>query len=183
MLKKKNVFAIIGSASAHSGNLKLIESFAEMTAGYFNVTIYGDLKNLPHFDPEVTDNPPDAVAKFLNLVSNADSVLICTPEYIFSIPAGLKNALEWCVATTVFSGKPVGLITASASGEKGHEELQLIMKTLMATFTDQTTLLIKGLKGKLDEKGKIADQEATLLFATFIDEYKKQVTTITHISK
>jgi NAD(P)H-dependent FMN reductase len=39
------------------------------------------------------------------------------------LTSGLKNAIEWCVSTTVFSDKPIGLITASASGQKGHEDL------------------------------------------------------------
>ena len=69
--------------------------------------------------------------------------MICTPEYIFSLPSGLKNAIEWCVATTVFSEKPIGVITASADGQKGHEELQMIIKTVMARFTTETTLLIQ----------------------------------------
>ncbi|WP_262886208.1 NADPH-dependent FMN reductase [Sphingobacterium sp. 18053] len=36
---------------------------------------------------------------------------MCLPEYIFSIPSGLKNSIEWCISTTVFSDKPVGIIT------------------------------------------------------------------------
>ena len=62
-------------------------------------------------------------------IERADGVIICTPEYIFSIPSGLKNVIEWCVATTIFTDKPTGLITASANGLQGHEELKLIMRT------------------------------------------------------
>jgi hypothetical protein len=58
----------------------------------------------------------------------------------------------------VFSDKPVGLITASAHGAKGHEELQLIMRTVMPKFTDETTLLIQGIKGKINERGEIVDR-------------------------
>jgi chromate reductase len=61
------------------------------------------------------------------------------------------------VATTFFSGKPLGIITASTSGLKGHEELKLIMHTLMANFTPETTLLIQGVKGKIDTQGAIID--------------------------
>jgi NAD(P)H-dependent FMN reductase len=69
----------------------------------------------------------------------------------------LKNALEWCVVTTVFQDKPLGIITASASGEKGHTELQLIMQTVMAKFTEQTTLLVQGIRGKIGERDEIQD--------------------------
>lgn len=74
---------------------------------------------------------------------------------MFSIPSGLKNILEWSVSTTIFSEKPIGLITASASGEKAHEELQLIMKTLQTKFNAETTLLIQGVKGKVSHEGEI----------------------------
>ena len=66
--------------------------------------------------------------------------------------------IEWCVSTTVFSDKPIGIITASANGEKGHEELKLIMETIQTNFTVETTLLIQGIKGKIDKNGKIVNK-------------------------
>lgn len=152
--------AIIGSASEHSANLKLVEKIAASTKNEFELNIYQDLKTLPHFDPELSvDNTPESIVHFRKLIEEADGLIICTPEYVFSIPSGLKNAMEWCVSTTLFTDKACGLITASASGVKGHEELQLIMKTLMAKFSPETTLLIQGVKGKFDEEDHISDQQ------------------------
>lgn len=173
MIGKKNVFVIIGSASQNSANQQLVDNFAELTADHFNLIIYNDLKNLPHFDPELSsNNPPEQVIAFRKAISDADGILICTPEYIFSIPSGLKNAMEWCVATTVFSDKQIGLITASANGQKGHEELQLIMKTVMAKFTTDTTLLIQGIKGKINEQGEITDEKTRQDLVNFIVAFK-----------
>jgi len=170
----KNVFVIIGSASRDSANQKLVESFGNLSKDAFNLTIYNDLKSLPHFDPELsTDNPPQQIIEFRNAIDKADGVLICTPEYVFSIPSGLKNALEWCVSTTVFSDKPVGIITASLDGQKGHQELQLIMKTMMAKFTEETALLIRGIKGKINEKGKITDSKTLDDLTAFVIAYKR----------
>ena len=59
------------------------------------------------------------------------------------------------MATTVFTDKLVGLITASSSGAKGHEQLQLIMTTLGASFTSGTTLLISGAKSRINDSGEI----------------------------
>ena len=158
MTNKKTILAIIGSASSNSANHKLIEKIVGLTIEEFNLTIYNDLKTLLHFDPELSaDNPPKQIIEFRKNIELADGIIICTPEYVFSIPSGLKNAIEWCIATTIFSDKPVGLITASANGLKGHEELQLIMKTLMAKFTAETCLLIQGIKGKIDEQGNVTD--------------------------
>lgn len=172
MSGKKNILAIIGSASRDSANQKLVALFAAQTKGQLTVNVHPDLKLLPHFDPETSaGTPPQAVQDFRDAVAAADGILISTPEYIFSIPAGLKNALEWSVASTVFSDKPLGLLTASASGQKGHEELQLIMRTLMCRFTEETTLLIPGIKGKIDEQGRISDEKTANTFDDFIKAF------------
>ena len=176
MQEKKNIFVIIGSASRNSANEKLVDNFGVLTKEVFNLTIFNVLKTLPHFDPELSlENPPKEIIEFRKTIENADGIIICTPEYVFSIPSGLKNAIEWCVSTTVFSDKPVGLITASASGTKGHEELQLIMKTVMTKFTDETTLLIQGIKGKINEQGEITDDKTKELLIKFLDAFKNLI--------
>lgn len=176
MAEKKNILAIIGSASENSANLKLVEQIAVLATAVFNLTIYNDLKLLPHFEPELSANkPPRQIIEFRKSIEQADGIIICTPEYIFSIPSGLKNAIEWCIATTIFSNKPSGLITASASGEKGHEELQLIMKTATANFTNETSLLIQGVKGKFEEQGNLSDLETQKQLDKFITDFNNLV--------
>ncbi|HKJ43371.1 MAG TPA: NADPH-dependent FMN reductase [Sunxiuqinia sp.] len=176
MTTQKNILAIIGSASANSTNQKLVEEIERLTTDLFELTIFNDLKKLPHFDPELSaNNPPEAITGFRKQIENSDGVIICTPEYVFSIPSGLKNAIEWCISTTVFSDKPCGLITASASGEKGHVELKLIMKTAVARFTDDTCLLIRGIKGKFDADGNLADQQTKEQLNEFIQAFNELI--------
>jgi NAD(P)H-dependent FMN reductase len=171
------IFIINGSASSGSSNERLIERMADMLRSEFDVTIFSDLKKLPHFDPQLSDaNPPEQVKDSRTQIQNAAGVIICTPEYVFSIPSGLKNAIEWCVATTVFSDKPLGIVTASLHGQKGHEELQLIMRTVMAKFTDETTLLIQGVKGKIDERGEITSESTKHALETFVMSFRNLVT-------
>lgn len=174
----KNIFVIIGSAGKNSANEKLVGYLEQLSKGYFKFRVFTDLKTLPHFDPGFsTDNPPKEIIKFRNQIEKADGIIICTPEYIFSIPAGLKNAIEWCVATTIFSDKPTGLITASASGQKGQKELRLIMKTLMAKFNNDTTLLIQGVKGKINNEGQVTDEKIKTDLSEFIEALRKLVNT------
>jgi len=174
----KTIFVINGSASENSANQRLINHIADLTKDDFAFIIFNDLKNLPHFDPKISvDTTPKIILDLRTNIAKADGILICTPEYIFSIPSGLKNALEWCVSTTVFSDKPTGIITASAHGEKGHEELQLIMKTLMTKFTHETTLLIQGIKGKINNKGEISDPKTKNDLEKFIEAFKKLTNT------
>ena len=176
MKSKPTIFIINGSASQQSANEKLINKIINLTKEAFDFIESDSLKLLPHFDPDLsTHQPPGSVINFRNSIQQADGLLICTPEYIFSIPSGLKNAIEWCVATTVFSDKPTGLITASASGQKGNEELQLIMKTVMAKFTADTTLLIRGIKGKINDDGEITDSKTVDDLTHFLNAYKTLV--------
>ncbi|WP_139959868.1 NADPH-dependent FMN reductase [Flavicella sediminum] len=176
MTKKKNIIGICGSASQNSGNLSILKYISEHEKSEFNIELIDNLTEFPHFRTELTDNNvPEKIIDFRNKISNADGIIICTPEYVFSIPSGLKNILEWSVSTTVFSNKPVGLITASASGEKGHQELILIMKTIETKFTNETTLLIQGIKGKVDKEGKIVNEKTKIELLQFINAFKSLI--------
>ncbi len=172
----KKIFVIIGSAGAHSANEKLVANIASLTRGFFEPDVFNSLKSLPHFDPQLSvEGTPQSILDFRNRIAAADGVIICTPEYIFSIPSGLKNAIEWCVSTTVFSEKPMGIITASASGVKGHEELKMIMKTLYSKFREDTTLLIQGVKGKISDQCEITDSKTKIELAEFVECFRKLV--------
>jgi chromate reductase len=130
---------------------------------------------LPHFNPDLDkESPPEKILSFRNKIAQTDGIIICTPEYVFSLPGSLKNALEWCVSTTIFSKKKVGLITASASGEMAHEQLVLIMKTLEAQFEDKNLLLIQGVRGKINVEGKITNEETLNSLQKFINDFENQ---------
>jgi chromate reductase, NAD(P)H dehydrogenase (quinone) len=176
MVNKKSIIGICGSASQNSANLSILKFIAELGKPVFDFQIIEDLTELPHFRTELTDTGvPKEIVEFRNRIVNADGIIICTPEYIFSIPSRLKNAIEWCVSTTVFSDKSVGLITASASGQKGHEELKLIMETLQTKFTNETTLLIQGVKGKIDKEGRILDEKTKNDLKEFVQSFNKLI--------
>jgi chromate reductase len=167
MAQKKKILAICGSTRSNSSNLNLLKAIAELTKEIYVFNIFEDLARIPSFNPDADgDNTPIQVIDFRKKISDSDAVIICSPEYVFSMPGSLKNALEWTVSTTVFSHKPVGLITASADGEKGHEQLMLVMKTIDAKFNDATQLLIRGIRSKISPAGEVVDE-------TTINELKK----------
>lgn len=172
----KKILIINGSASGNSSNQQLIHYFIESSREFFHCTQAVALKTLPSFDPELSvGDTPVAVLQLRESIAVADGIFICTPEYVFSIPSGLKNMIEWCVSTTVFSDKPLGIVTASAIGEKGHEELQLIMKTVMANFNVDTCLLIQGIKGKINAPGNITDETTEKNMIAFMDAFRQLV--------
>lgn len=158
-MSRRKILAIPGSTRSKSSNLSILNFIASVYPERLDVQVYNKISELPHFNPEISDDVlPQEVKEFRRLINEADAVIICTPEYVFSLPGTLKNAIEWTVSTTVFSNKPMALIVASASGEKAFEALKLIMGTIETIFNENTTLLIRGAKGKFTPEGEIKDE-------------------------
>ena len=173
---KKRVLAICGSTRAQSANLFLIQKVAALMSNDVNFEVYKDITLLPYFNPDLDkEAAPPIVEVWREKIREADGVLICTPEYVFSLPGVLKNAIEWCVSTTVFSEKPVALITASASGAAAHESLQLVMKTIYSDLRTETQLLIQGAKGKIDGHGRITDASLDQNLKKLAEAFAKQL--------
>ena len=157
-MSRKKILAISGSTRKSSSNENILRFVAKTYAQWLEVDLYLEIAQLPHFASDADENElPDAVRNFRRRIERADGVLFCSPEYVYSLPGSLKNAIEWTVSTTLFSNKPVGMIIAAASGEKALESLHLIMTTIESVVDKEATLLIKGVRGKIDGEGHIND--------------------------
>lgn len=161
------ILIINGSANEASSNGRLIAAFAQLVKDELQIDVFGPLSLLPHFDPQKAMAFPAGLKELQQRIASADALVICTPEYIFGIPAGLKNMLEWCVGQMVLAGKPVGIITASAEGTHGHSQLKLILHTLGAVTDERAELLISGIRGKFDDAGMLIDRKLHELLACF----------------
>jgi chromate reductase, NAD(P)H dehydrogenase (quinone) len=157
---KKKIFALSGSTRKNSSNWKFLNIISDLYKDSLEIEIYDQIDELPHFNPDLKeDKIPTIVKEFLDKIDKADGILIFTPEYVFSLPAVLKNALEWTVSETILSYKPMAFIVASSLGDKTFESLDLILKTLVQTEIPTTSkLLIQGTRGKFDATDKISDE-------------------------
>ncbi len=159
---QKNILAISGSIRKKSVNEAILNAIAIFYSEKVKINIFNRLEELPYFNPDSVKDDfiiSDCVIDFRKQIEESDGVIICTPEYVFSLPGVLKNALEWTVPTTVFSYKPFAFIVASASGEKAFESMDLIMRTLLQQpVPKEQKLLIHGGKGKVNEEGELADE-------------------------
>lgn len=148
---KPNILAISGSLIPNSSNNKLLSVLKGEFKNDVNITLSQSLDSLPHFNPTLDKGElPESVQNFRTSIESADAVLISTPEYVFSMPAVLKNALEWCISTEVFTNKPVGIIVGAASGQKAMEQLVLVLGTIQCKLNSETQLVISGIKGKVN---------------------------------
>jgi chromate reductase, NAD(P)H dehydrogenase (quinone) len=160
---KKKIVAICGSTRKDSTNEAILKGIAANYQDQLDVQLFTDLAKLPHFNPDIDDTHlSESVIDFLSLITNADGVIICTPEYVFSLPGSLKNAIEWTVSTTVFLSKPTALIVASGMGEKAFESLLLIMKTVGSIIGEDSAILIQGARSKFNDKGQANDPSTKL---------------------
>lgn len=170
---KPKIIAISGSTRHNSTNENILKIIAELYKNSLDITLYNGIAELPHFNPDIADDQiASSVKDFRELIAAADGVLICTPEYVFSLPGSLKNALEWTVSTTVFSDKPVACIVASGLGEKALESLVLIMKTLVGTeINPETTLLISGARSKVKPDGTFSDDTTSVKIKELMEAF------------
>jgi chromate reductase len=151
---KIKILTISGSLRKDSSNHKVINKLSSLIPQEVEFIIYNDLDKLPHFDGE--ENYP-IINEWRQQLRDADGVLICTPEYAFGVPGSLKNALDWTVSSGDLYEKPVALITASSSGDKGHASLLQTLTALSAKMNDQTKLLVPLIRSKFDTNGDLTD--------------------------
>jgi NAD(P)H-dependent FMN reductase len=111
-----NLVAISGSLKQSSANSALVRAFAEDEPE--SIEVWGELGDLPHFTPDGDGGAP--VASLRAAVTRADAVLIATPEYAGGMPGSLKNALDWLVGTGELYDKPVAIVSAAPSPERGE---------------------------------------------------------------
>lgn len=169
-MKKRKVLAICGSTKSRSTSLSFLQYLAQSQSEGFSIEIYKGIAQLPHFNPELDQGEGPAIVKeFREKIKMADAVLFCTPEYVFSLPGSLKNAIEWNVSQTVFSNKPVAMLVAAASGEKAFASLGLILSTIECVLPETSKLLIQGAKGKITPTGEIKDEELKLQLQKLMD--------------
>lgn len=172
----KKILAISGSTRLNSTNLNVIQAFIGLTKEIFKVEIFNGIAELPHFNPDLdNEHVSTFVTDFRKLITEADGVLICTPEYAMGVPGTLKNAIDWTVSSSEFNKKPTALITASTMGEKGHASLLETLKIIDSTISNETQLLIPLAKTKINAKCEITNEKTLSELNSLILAFEKVI--------
>ena len=160
------VLAVSGSLRRESTNTRLLRAAAEEAPPGVEVVLWDGLKEIPPYDGDDDVVPgPAAVEAFKAAVRDADGVLIATPEYNFSVPGVLKNAVDWAsrpLATNVFRNKPVAIVGAS-SGVFGavwsQAELRKILGQAMGANIADVEVAVGRAFDKFDADGRLIDED------------------------
>jgi chromate reductase len=164
------IVALVGSLRNESYNLQLVKTMQERYKDRFDLEI-SEIRNLPHYNQDEETNPPQVVITFKRQVADADGVLIVTPEYNWSIPGVLKNALDWLSRVDkVLVGKPV-MIAGVSLGLLGTIRAQLHLRQILSSPglnarvlpPAGTEILINQAEEKFDTAGRLT-HEPTLAF-------------------
>lgn len=127
------ILCISGSASRDSSNVKFLKAIAEHLSHKHTAEVYEGLYQFPLFTPErLEEGVPEIINLLRERITQADLVLISTPEYNHNIPAVLKNMLEWLTDSGEFFGKKVLPITFTPKAPRGEHALKSLQMSLKA---------------------------------------------------
>jgi len=156
-LLRGRILAISGSLKRSSVNSAALRAAAAAgTRDGIACTIAESVRELPHFDPDLETDPPDAVLRFRAACEAVDGVLLCVPEYAFGIPGSFKNALDWTVGSGSLYRKPVTVLTVAPPARGWHvrEALDLVLSALDADVAHRSVPVASGDR---DENGEICN--------------------------
>jgi chromate reductase len=160
-----HILAVIGSLRRRSYNRMACEAARESLPDGVTMEV-ADIGAIPLFDPDVLDErgPSESVRRLKELIAAADAVVFFSPEYNFSVPGVLKNAIDWVSrppAEQPLRGKPVAIMGA-ASGRLGTARMQYHLRqtlvSLEALPLAKPEVMISDCAGKFDAEGRLTDE-------------------------
>jgi chromate reductase, NAD(P)H dehydrogenase (quinone) len=157
------VLGISGSLRKKSFNTAALHACAELMPAGMTLT-YARIDDIPLFNQDVFDaGVPEPAKRFRAEVAAADGLLIASPEYNFSVPAALKNAIDWGsrAPSQVFQDKPIAIFSASGGplgGARVQYDLRRILGQLWGHVLPRPEVFIGNAAGKFDAQGRLADE-------------------------
>lgn len=162
MAKKISILGIAGSLRQGSYNRAILRAAQELTPPEAELTIF-DLEGLPLFNQDLEQQPTEKVKEYKAALRAADAVLIATPEYNYSIPGVLKNALDVAsrpYGDNALDGKPAAIMGASP-GLLGTARSQYHLRQscvfLNLHLLNRPEVMVARAHEKVDAEGKVTD--------------------------
>ena len=158
-----NIVGLCGSLRQASINMAALRACHELLPSGMGLEIL-PLADIPMYNQDVfVKGVPPEVQMLRDKVRAADGVLIATAEYNFSLPAVLKNAIDWCSRPPQqsFQDKPVAIFSASPGplgGARVQYDLRRVLQPLMAHVLPRPEVLIGNAASKFAPDGTLTDE-------------------------
>jgi chromate reductase len=167
-----NVLGISGSLRKGSFNTATLHACKELAPQGMTIEV-ASIGDLPHYSADIDgDKTPEIVRAFKDKVRSADAVLFVSPEYNYSIPGPLKNAIDWASRSQqgpqAFHEKPVAIMGASI-GAIGTARMQYHLRQvcvfLNAHVLNKPEVMIGKAQDKFDAEGRLTDEPTRKIIA------------------
>jgi chromate reductase len=161
------ILGIVGSLRRKSFNRMLLNSALELLPRDAVMEVV-DISDLPFFNQDFENNPPELVRELKRKIRQSDALLFSTPEYNFSISGVLKNSIEWASrpkGDNSFDGKTAAVMSASTGmvgGERAQLHLRQILLDLNVYVVAKPEVLVSFADRKFDANGKLVDPDARM---------------------
>jgi chromate reductase, NAD(P)H dehydrogenase (quinone) len=173
MDKPIKILGIAGSLRRGSYNRAALRAAKALVPEDGTLDIF-ELDGIPGFNEDAEKNPPAEVVELKKRVRAADAVLIVTPEYNYSIPGVLKNAIDWAsrpYGDSAWEGKPVAVMGASV-GVLGTARAQYHLRQCFVFLNmlplNRPEVMIANAAEKFDADGNLKDETAKKLIAQLL---------------
>lgn len=160
-----HVLGVSGSLRKGSYNTALLRAASELLPRGMTLELF-DLSSIPLYNDDVRAlGFPKPVQEFRDRIAAADALLVATPEYNFSIPGVLKNAIDWASRPPdpPLDGKPVAIMGAS-TGNFGTVRAQMHLRQVCVFCNmfpvNKPEVLVMRAREKFDASGRLIDETA-----------------------
>ncbi|HEV3424782.1 MAG TPA: NADPH-dependent FMN reductase [Paraburkholderia sp.] len=163
---------LLGSCRKRSYHAAIARSLPTLAGPGVTISAPGFIADMPHYDADVlTEDFPEAMSTMAEAIRSSDGLIFVTPEYNYSIPGTLKNALDWLsrLSPQPFAGKPVAVQTASPGmfgDTRAQYQLRQILVFLDAYVLNKPEIMIPGVSGKVDAETLELRDDTTCNFLT-----------------
>ena len=169
------ILGIAGSLRKGSFNRMALQAAQALSPQDAKIEIF-DLHGIPPFNQDDEATPPAVVIEFKKRIRAADAILFATPEYNYSVPGVLKNAIDWAsrpFGDSAWNEKPVAMISVSAGvlgGARAQYHLRQSFIFLNMHPVNQPEVMIAKAHEKFDATGSLMDETARKLIGKLLHQ-------------
>ena len=164
MEKTIRILGIAGSLREGSYNRGALRAAVDLVPEGAEIEVF-DIAGFPEFVQGQDENPPQKVVDFKSRIRASDAILFCSPEYNYSVPGVLKNAIDWAsrpYGDSAWEGKPAVIMGASI-GAIGTARMQYHLRQIMVFLNmfplNRPEVMITNATEKFDAAGNLTDEK------------------------
>ncbi|HTY90120.1 MAG TPA: NAD(P)H-dependent oxidoreductase [Methanocella sp.] len=161
-MDKIKVLGFAGSLRKGSYNKALLRTAREESPEDMELEVF-DIEGIPPYNQDLDNDMPARVKEFKQKIKAADAILIATPEYNYSVPGVLKNAIDWASrppGDNSWDDKPVAVMSASIgmiAGARAQYHLRQTFVYVNMHALNRPEVMVPFVADKVDASGKVTD--------------------------